>query len=128
MAEKKPTDERTLRYATLSRLETVLRLLNDRYGSRMTLGEMLAITAGMARLCKRDRVTVAEIAEATGLRKQNVSRWAQKRVGQSIQLQSNEDDRRIKEVVLVDPRRGQEYLEELALIIGTALDGGPPER
>ena len=90
----------------------------ERYGARTTLGEALAISLTMGRLCKVDRVTVAEIADATGLRKQNISRWAQKRMGQSIEVRSNEDDHRIKEIVLIDPSRGQEYVEALARTLG----------
>ena len=107
-----------LRHKTLSRLEAALQLLVTRYGHRATLGEVLAITAGLVRLCHSDRVTVAEIADATGLRKQNVSRWAQKRLGRSIEIRSNEDDARIKEIVLLDPKRGQEYIEELGQTLG----------
>ena len=106
------------RHRTLSRLEAALQLLVTRYGPRATLGEVFAITAGMARLCHSDRVTVAEIADATGLRKQNISRWAQKRLGRSIEIRPNEDDARIKEIVLLDPNRGQEYIEELARTLG----------
>ena len=106
------------RYKTLNRLEAVLQLMVERYGSRMTLGEALGIASTMARLCRVDRVTLAEIADATGLSKQNISRWAQKRMGQSIEVAYNEDDRRIKEIVLIDPRRGQEYVEALAQTLG----------
>lgn len=108
-----------LRYRTLTELEKVLRLLVDRHGARMTLGEMLAITAGMARLCRQDQVTIAEISEATGLPKQNLSRWARKRVGDSISLKVNEDDQRVQDVVMKDALRGQENIERLARIFGT---------
>ena len=83
----------------------------------MTLGEMLAITAGMARLCKQDRVTIAEIAEATGLPKQNLSRWARKRVGESIILRTNAEDRREHDVIILDRNRGSENIEQLARIM-----------
>ena len=108
-----------LRYRTLTELEKVLRLLVDRHGARMTLGEMLAITAGMARLCRQDQVTIAEISEATGLPKQNLSRWARKRVGDSISLKVNEDDQRVQDVMMKDALRGQENIERLARIFGT---------
>lgn len=108
-----------LRYRTLTELEKVLRLLVDRHGARMTLGEMLAITAGMARLCRQDQVTIAEISEATRLPKQNLSRWARKRVGDSISLKVNEDDQRVQDVVMKDALRGQENIERLARIFGT---------
>jgi len=108
-----------VRYRTLTELEKVLRLLIDRHGARMTLGEMLAITAGMARLCRQDQVTIAEISEATGLPKQNLSRWARKRVGDSISLKVNEDDQRVQDVVMKDALRGQENIERLARIFGT---------
>lgn len=105
-----------VRYLTLCRLEAVLRLLVDRHGARMTLGETLAITAAMARLCRQDRVTISEIAEATGLPKQNLSRWAQKRIGDSITLRVNEEDRREHDVIILDQNRGQETIERLAAL------------
>jgi predicted transcriptional regulator len=108
-----------IRYRTLSELEKVLRLLVDHHGARMTLGEMLAITAGMARLCRKSQVTIAEIAEATGLPKQNLSRWARKRVGDSIALKVNENDQRVQDLVMTDAFRGQENIERLAGIFGT---------
>jgi len=125
-SHKRPTNPQSvaaartarLRYKTLSRLEAVLHLMVERYGSRTTLGEALAVAVTMARLCRVDRVTLAEIADATGLRKQNISRWAQKRMGQSIEFKSNEDDRRIKEIVLIDPGQGQEYVEAVARTLG----------
>ncbi len=108
-----------IRYRTLTELEKVLRLLVDRHGARMTLGEMLAITAAMARLCRQEQVTIAEISEATGLPKQNLSRWARKRVGDSIALRVNEEDQRVHDVVMTDAFRGQENIERLARIFGT---------
>ena len=101
------TPSESLRYQTLTRLEAVLRLLVERHGARMTLGEMLAITAAMARLCRQDRVTIAEIAEATGISKQNLSRWAHKRIGDSIILRVNEEDRREHDVIILDPQSWQ---------------------
>ena len=108
-----------IRYQTLTRLEAILRQLVDHHGARLTLGEMLAVTAAMGRLCKQDRVTIAEIADATGLPKQNLSRWAQKRIGDSIYLKVNEDDQRMHDVVMLDRDRGQENLERLARLLGT---------
>ena len=108
-----------VRYRTLIELEKLLRLLMDRHGARTTLGEMLAVTAGMARLCKKDRVSIAEISEATGLPKQNLSRWARKRIGESLSLQVNDDDQRMHDLIMVDANRGQEHIERLAKILGT---------
>jgi len=113
-----PSDAEDLRYRTLCRLEQILRLLVDRHGARMTLGEMFAITAAMSRLCTQDQVTIAEIADATGLPKQNLSRWAQKRLGDSIYLKVNENDQRMHDVVMLEPARGQESLERLARVLG----------
>lgn len=108
-----------LRYRTLVRLEEVLHHLVNWHGARTTLGELLAITAARVRLCKQDRVSISEIAEATGLPKQNLSRWAKKRAGHSIFLQVNEDDQRMLDVIMTDATRGQENIERLARIMGT---------
>lgn len=121
--ERRTEEGEEVRYRTLRRLEEVLRALVDRYGARMTLGELLAVTAGMARLCKQDSVSVAEIADATGLPKQNLSRWAHKRVGVSIYLRINDEDQRIHDVVMLDPKQAQEHIEHLARLLGTR-DGG----
>lgn len=103
-----------LRYETLVRLEEFIGLLVGRYGARMTLGELWTISTALRMLCKKEWVTVAEIAEATGLPKQNISRWMQKRLGDSIRLRTNDDDQRMKDLVLADPMRGQAFIEELA--------------
>ena len=112
-------DAEEVRYRTLTQMEKVLRLLVDRHGARATIGEMLAIYAAMARLCKQDQVSIAEIAEATGLPKQNLSRWARKRIGDSISLRVNEDDQRVHDVVMMDALRGQENIERLASLLRT---------
>jgi hypothetical protein len=111
-----------LRHRTLCRLEEALRLLVARHGARMTLGELFAVTAGMARLCRQEQVSLAEIAEATGLPKQNLSRWAKKRVGDSIFLKVNEDDQRRHDLVMTDARRAQAHIERLARVLGTDTD------
>ena len=108
-----------LRYRTLVRLEALLRNLVDRHGARSTLGEILAVTATRARLCRKEQVSIAEIAESTGLPKQNLSRWARKREGDSIFLRVNEDDQRMLDVIMTDSARGQDHIEKLARILGT---------
>lgn len=111
-----------LRYETLSRLEELMFAWVERYGRRTTLGEMLAIMASLRRLCHQDRVTVAEIAEATGLPKQSLSRWAQKRVGESIVLQVNEDDQRVHDVRLLDKQIAAEPIRRFARILNLCDD------
>ena len=113
------TEADELRYRTLRQLEQILRLLVDRHGARMTLGEMLAITVSMARLCKQDQVTIGEIADATGLPKQNLSRWARKRIGDSISLKINDEDQRMHDVMMLEQDRGQENIEKLARLLNT---------
>jgi hypothetical protein len=108
-----------IRYLTLARLEAILHLLVEHHGARMTLGELLAVTTAMSRLCKQDRVTIGEIADATGIPKQNISRWARKRIGDSIFLRINEEDQRMHDVAMFDRERGQEHIEELAKLLGT---------
>ncbi len=112
-------DADEVRYRTLTQMEKVLRVLVERHGARTTVGELLAVYAAMAKLCKQEQVSIAEISEATGLPKQNLSRWVRKRVGDSISLRVNEDDQRVHDVVMVDSRRGQENIERLAGIFKT---------
>jgi DNA-binding transcriptional ArsR family regulator len=106
-----------LRYETLSVMEELLTAWVARYGRRTTLGEVLAIFAALRRLCHDERVTVAEISEATGLPKQSLSRWARKRVGDSIQLKINEDDQRVHDVTLLDRNIAAEPIRRFAEIM-----------
>ncbi len=92
-------------------------MLVGRYGARMTVGELWTIVTGLRMLCEKEWVTVAEIAEVTGLPKQNISRWMQKRLGDSINLRTNDEDQRMKDIALADPMRGQQFLEQLAATI-----------
>ena len=62
-------------------------------------------------------MTIAEIAEATGLPKQSVSRWAQKRIDDSIVLKINDDDRRVHDVSMLDDQRGRDNIARLAEIM-----------
>ncbi len=110
--------DQKIRYETLTRLEELLAVLVERYGRRTTLGEIFAITASLRRLCHQERVTIAEIAEVTGLPKQSLSRWALKRVGDSIVLRVNDEDQRVHDVVLLDKDRAREPIELLAEILG----------
>ena len=109
--------EDKLRYETLTVMEELLRAWVERYGRRTTLGELLAIMAALRRLCTQDQVTVAEIADATGLPKQSLSRWAKKRVGDSIVLRINEDDQRVHDVLLLDKNIASEPIRRFAEIL-----------
>lgn len=111
-----------LRYRTLTRLEEILRVLTERHGARVTVGELFAIYAAMSRLCRKDRISIGEIAEVTGLPKQNISRWARKRIGDSISLRVNEHDQRRHDVIMMDATRGQENIERLAEILGITVE------
>ena len=105
------------RINTLEAMEELLTILVERYGRRTTLGEMLAIYAALHRLCTHRQVTIAEIAEVTGLPKQSLSRWAQKRVGDSIILNTNEDDQRVHDLKLLDETVADEPLAKLAELL-----------
>ena len=113
----KDTMDEKLRKDTLASMEELLTILVERYGRRTTLGEVLAIYAALHRMCFKDRVTIAEIAEATGLPKQSLSRWAQKRLGESIVLNINEDDQRVHDVRLVNKQVASEPLSQLAEVL-----------
>lgn len=107
------------RIDTLAAMEELLTILVERYGRRTTLGETLAVYAALHRLCTHRQVTIAEIADATGLPKQSLSRWAQKRVGDSIVLNINEDDQRVHDVQLLNETVADEPLGKLAELLKT---------
>ena len=124
--KERRTDDGTLdpktRKQTLGRMEDLMAVLVSRYGRRTTLGEIYAVYAALHRMCSQECVTVAEIAEATGLPKQSLSRWAQKRVGDSIILNINEDDQRVHDVRLVNKQVATEPLKLLAEILELVPD------
>jgi hypothetical protein len=114
--------DENLRKDTLAGMEELLTILVERYGRRTTLGEVLAIYTALHRMCFSDRVTIAEIAEATGLPKQSLSRWAQKRLGDSIVLNINEDDQRVHDVRLLNREVAAEPLGKLADVLFRSRD------
>ena len=107
------------RYRTLKKMEEILKMLVDRHGARMTLGELLTITSSMARLCEQDAVTVAEIADATGLPKQSVSRWARKRIDTRLLVaRTRAEDERVTEYALVNRDQAADHLKALGKTLG----------
>ncbi len=104
-------------------LEELLELLVQRFGSDRSLGEAFA-TCYALRMAREGReVGLSDIARATGLPKQNLSRWLayQVSIGQA-HTRASEDDARRQEIGITDPVWAFRHLERVAEIFGCELD------
>lgn len=104
-------------------LEELLALLVQRFGSERSLGEVFATCYGL-RMAREGRdFSVSDIAKATGLPKQNLSRWLQYQVsiGQA-NTEPSEDDARRQEIGITDPVWAYRHLERAAEIMNCKLD------
>jgi DNA-binding MarR family transcriptional regulator len=106
-----------------TQLEEILKLLVERFGSERSLGEAYA-TCHALRMVREGRdFSVSDIARATGLPKQNLSRWLkyQVSIGQA-NTRASEDDARRQQIGITDPAWAFRHLERAAEIFGCDLD------
>lgn len=104
-------------------LEDLLRLLILRFGPDRSLGEVYATSYALHQWRKGQEISLTDIAKATGLPKQNLSRWLryQISIGQA-KAETSEDDRRRQEIGITDPVWALRHLERVAEILGAKLD------
>jgi len=104
-------------------LEELLELLVQRFGPDRSLGEAFA-TCYTLRMAREGReISISDIAKATGLPKQNLSRWLayQVSIGQA-NTRASEDDARRQEIGITDPVWAFRHLERAAEIFNCELD------
>ena len=103
-------------------LEELLELLVLRFGADRSLGEVYA-TCFALRMAREGReFSLSDIAKATGLPKQNLSRWLayQVSIGQA-NTRVSEDDARRQEIGVTDPVWAFRHLERTAEIFDCEL-------
>ncbi|MCZ6641246.1 MAG: hypothetical protein O7G86_11765 [Gammaproteobacteria bacterium] len=104
-------------------LVDILAILVERFGAGRTIGEVYATSYALKEIREGGILSVADISEATGCSKQNLSRWLRYQVdiGQA-RTQPAEDDARRQEIAITDPMWAYRHLESLAAILGCDLD------
>ncbi|MGD8416773.1 MAG: MarR family transcriptional regulator [Pseudomonadales bacterium] len=108
-----------------TQLEQVLKVLVERFGPSRTLGQVYATTYGLRRIREGNPVSLNDIAEVTGVSKQNLSRWSRTLVSRErISVAPHEIDGRMQLIDVTNPGSAGRHLSEIAEILGCLLD--PP--
>ncbi len=104
-------------------LVDILKVLVERFGAGRSLGETYATLYALRVMRQGGILSIADVARATGCSKQNLSRWLQYQVdiGQA-KTQPAEDDARMQEIALTDPKWAYRHLEPLAEILHCDVD------
>ncbi len=112
---------------TDKQLEDLLAVLVARFGAERSLGEIHATSYALRLSREGSKFSVSDVAKATGVSKQSLSRWLQHHVdtGQ-VKTQPAEDDARIQEITITDPAWAYRHLEPMAKILGCEV--GQPRR
>ena len=104
-------------------LVDILKVLVERFGAGRSLGEAYATLYALKVTREGGTLSVADVANATGCSKQNLSRWLKYQVGiGQVKTQPAEDDARVQEVSITDPMWAYRHLESLAEILKCELD------
>lgn len=104
-------------------LEQLLKVLVDRFGSARTLGEVYATTYGLRAYREGRNLTLADIAEHTGVSKQNLSRWLKVHVDTDhVVMQPHQDDARRQNINVTDLDYACRHLPAVAEIFGCPMD------
>jgi DNA-binding MarR family transcriptional regulator len=106
-------------------LEDLLTVLIERFGGARTLSEVYATTYGMRAYREGRTISLKDIAEKTGVSKQNLSRWLQTHVETDhVVTNPAEDDARIQELTIADEAYAYRHLEPIAKVFRCEVD--PP--
>ena len=97
-----------MKLPTLHKLESIVRVLVQRYGRTTTLGELLAATIGIRRIAEGEPISVTDLAELSGESTSNVSRWLGK--VPHVELAPDQSDQRRKLIQFTDPDRAFRHL------------------
>ena len=108
-----------------NQLMSLLAELVKRFGTGRTLGEVYANSYAIAASREGRTVSIAEISDATGVSKQNLSRWLQRQIEvDHVTVQPNENDARVQEINIPDLDLAGRHLESIADILDCKMD--PP--
>ena len=101
------------------KLEDLLKVLVERFGAGRSLGEVYATTYFLRILQEGRKPSLSEVSAATGISKQNLSRWLkyQIEIGQAV-TSPTEDDGRVHQIDITDPDWAYRHLEQVAEILG----------
>ncbi|MGD8418777.1 MAG: hypothetical protein PVH91_17060 [Pseudomonadales bacterium] len=104
-------------------LERLLRILVDRFGAARSLGEVYATTHALRAYREGRSLTLADIAEQTGISKQNLSRWLKVHIDteHAIALPHQVDGRK-QNIDIINLAYACRHLGAVAEVIGCAME------
>ncbi len=100
-----------LRRTCLRVLIETVDILIDRFGARLTLGELKAVLVTHLALSTHERITLTDVADASGQPKQSISRWLRR--APHVYLADNPDDARSKILKARDMEAMVAYLDQV---------------
>jgi len=105
-----PTERHLLRVRRMRIILAGARQQLERFGSRVTAGEVFThLTAELAAL-EGERITSAELAERSGQSPQNVSRWINR--SPNLRLVDHPEDGRAKIVDVIEPALIEVFIDQ----------------
>ena len=105
-----PTERHLLRIRRMRIMVAAARQQVERFGSRVTAGEVFAhLNAELAAL-QGEQITSAELAERSGQSPQNISRWVQR--SDKLRLVDHPEDGRAKVVDVIEPAEIEAFIDE----------------
>ena len=111
-----------------TKLEELIKLLVQRFGPDRSLGEVYATVYALRMAREGGDFSITDIAKATGLPKQNLSRWLQYQIsiGQA-KTEPSEDDARRHQITITDPVWAYRHLPRIAELLNCPLDTRDPD-
>lgn len=104
-------------------LEQLLKILVDRFGPNRSLGQVYATTYALRVHREGGVINLTDVAQQTGISKQNLSRWREALVRRErVLVQPYEDDGRIQFIDVINPHRACRHLPAVAEIFACPLD------
>lgn len=112
-----------------TQLEELLKVLVERFGTSRTLGEVYALTYALRTVREGKTLTLSDVAERTGIPKQNLSRWLKSQVERErAEIQLAEDDARRYIITVTNLDGGCRHLPAVAELLNSSMDRPRAER
>jgi DNA-binding MarR family transcriptional regulator len=106
-----------------AQLEELLKILIERFGASRTIGEIYALTYAMHLAREGKTLSLSEVAEHTGIPKQNLSRWLKSQVEKErAEIELAEDDARRYNIKVTRLESGSRHLAAIAKLLNCPMD------
>jgi len=106
-----------------SDLEALLKILIDRFGPARSLAEVYAKTYALRVIREGGVINLTDVAEKTGISKQNLSRWRKSLEQRNrVLVGPHDEDGRIQNIDVVNLESAGRHLPRIAEALGVEMD------